>query len=202
MLTVFFLPGAGGSPEFWKPVAERLPADWEKVLFGWPGLGDQPHDPTIKSLEDLVHFVEARIESPIDLVAQSVGGLIATRIAIKRPELVRRLVLVVTSGGVDVARFGGADWRPAFLKTFPNTSRWIVEKEAVTEVPVEKILSPTLLIWGNADDISPIGVGQHLLARIPSAKLHVLAGGDHYIASNMSDQVAQLIAAHLVSPAS
>src|SRR5438105_4037729 len=73
------LPGAGGSPAFWRPVAERLPADWSKILFAWPGLGDQPHDPNLDSLEDLVRLVEAQIDRPIDLIAQSMGGIIAAR---------------------------------------------------------------------------------------------------------------------------
>jgi len=34
---ILFLPGAGGSPAFWRPVADRLPAGWTKVHFGWPG---------------------------------------------------------------------------------------------------------------------------------------------------------------------
>ncbi len=197
MTKVLFLPGAGGSPEFWKPVADQLPADWEKVRLGWPGLGDQPHDANINNVDDLVHYVVSHIDRPLDLVAQSMGGPVATRIAIQRPELVRRLVLVVTSGGVDVNRFGAADWRPEYLKNFPKASSWIVEQRAAMDVPVEKILCPTLLLWGDADGISPVGIGQHLHARIPNSNLHVLAGGDHYIASKKSDQVAQLIEAHL-----
>ena len=45
MRKILFLPGAGGSPEFWQPVAKLLPDQRDKVFFGWPGLGDQPHDP-------------------------------------------------------------------------------------------------------------------------------------------------------------
>ena len=53
MTRILFLPGAGGSPDFWKPVSALLPADWSKEYFGWPGLGHQPHDPSIKSIDDL-----------------------------------------------------------------------------------------------------------------------------------------------------
>ena len=197
MHKVFFLPGAGGSPEFWKPVADRLPADWEKVHFGWPGLGDQPHDPAINGMDDLVRHVETRIDRPVDLVAQSMGGLIAARIAIGRPERVRRLVLVVTSGGIDVGRFGAFDWRSDYRKAFPSAAPWIVQMNASMDEPVERISCPTLLLWGDADAISPVGIGQHLQARIPNARLHVLPGGDHDIASNQADHVAKLIAAHL-----
>ena len=103
MHKVLFLPGAGGSPDFWKPVGSLLPADWLKHYFGWPGLGHQPHDPAIGNLDDLVQLAVREIDGPVDLVAQSMGGVIAARIALEWPSLVRRLVLCVTSGGVDMA---------------------------------------------------------------------------------------------------
>jgi surfactin synthase thioesterase subunit len=65
MRKVLFLPGVGGSAKFWEPVAQRLPTDWNKELFGWPGLGDQPHDPAINSIDDLVRLVEARIDGQL-----------------------------------------------------------------------------------------------------------------------------------------
>ena len=106
---ILFLPGAGGSPNFWKPVASALPADWRKEHFGWPGLGAQPHDPAINSLDDLKRLVTAKMEGPVDLVAQSMGGVIAAQIALEHPELVRRLVLCVTSGGVDMKGLGAVE---------------------------------------------------------------------------------------------
>ena len=62
MRKILFLPGAGGSPEFWRPVAKLLQDVREKVLFGWPGLGDQPHDPAISGIDDLVRLVDAKID--------------------------------------------------------------------------------------------------------------------------------------------
>jgi pimeloyl-ACP methyl ester carboxylesterase len=193
-----FLPGAGGSPEFWQPVSKRLPTDWEKVLFGWPGLGDQPHDPSLCGIDDLVRLVEAQIDQPVDLIAQSMGGVIAARIAIARPDRVRRLVLVATSGGVDMERFRAADWRAAYRAQFPRAARWITEKPAATEICVERISAPTLLLWGDADDISPPDVGCHLRDRIPNATLHILPGSDHDLALNRAEEVAGYIAGHLM----
>src|SRR6266851_4646486 len=108
MTRILFLPGSGASPDFWKPVGRLLPAAWQKEYFGWPGLGDQPHDPKVRGMDDLVRMVEAKIDGPVDLVAQSMGGFIAARLAIERPPDVRRLVLTVTSGGVDMAGLGAS----------------------------------------------------------------------------------------------
>lgn len=197
MAKILFLPGAGGSPDFWKPVGARLPAEWPKHYFGWPGLGHQPHDPAIKGIDDLVQLVTTRIEGPVDLVAQSMGGVIAVRVALARPALVRRLVLCVTSGGVDMAGLGAADWRADYRKSFPGAAAWITSMGASPGLPVENIEAPTLLIWGDADAISPVAVGRHLEARIPKAHLEIVPGGGHDLAMTHCDAVSALIAQHL-----
>ena len=197
MRKILFLPGAGGSPEFWQPVADLLQGEREKVLFGWPSLGDQPHDPAISGIDDLVRLVDARIDGPVDLVAQSMGGVIAARLALARPAEVGRLVLVVTSAGVNMQQFGASDWRADYRRQFPGAAGWITGEGAATELAVERITAPTLLIWGDADPISPVAVGRHLERRMPNARLHVVAGGDHSLASTRAEFVAPLIATHL-----
>ena len=194
---ILFLPGAGGSPQFWKPVAEALPDAWPKEHFGWPGLGAQPYDPAIRGVDDLKKLVTAKMHEPVDLVAQSMGGVIAARIALEHPELVRRLVLCVTSGGVDMAGLGASDWRAGYRRSFPKAASWITDGSATPPLPVEKIAAPTLLIWGDADPISPVAVGCHLAERLPNARLEIVPGGDHDVASTHVDLVARLIAKHL-----
>jgi pimeloyl-ACP methyl ester carboxylesterase len=197
MHKILFLPGAGGSLEFWRPVANLLQDAREKVFFGWPGLGDQPHDPAVSCIDDLARLVDAEIDGPVDLVAQSMGGVIAARLALARPNEVRRLVLTVTSAGVNMQQFGASDWRADYRRQFPKAAGWITEERAAAELPVERIMAPTLLIWGDADPISPVAVGRHLEGRIPNASLHVVPGGDHSLALTRAELVAPLIARHL-----
>ncbi|WP_147153058.1 alpha/beta fold hydrolase [Reyranella soli] len=197
MAKILFLPGAGASPDFWKPVGALLPADWSKEYFGWPGLGDQPHDPAIKGIDDLVRMVAAKMDGPVDLVAQSMGGGIATRLAIEQPRNVRRLVLTVTSAGIDMAGLGASDWRESYRKSFPHAMPWITESRAAALLPVEQIAAPTLLLWGDADPISPVAVGRHLEQRISGARLHVVRGGDHDLAQTHAAEIAPLIERHL-----
>ena len=198
MTDIFFLPGTGASPAFWKPVGERLPAGRTKHYFGWPGLGDEPADPAIGSYDDLIALVETQLgDEPVDIVAQSMGGFIAAHVALAHPTKVRRLVLTATSGGIDLAPFGVSDWRPDYRKAYPHAASWITAGRAAPNLPVEKIACPTLLLWADADAISPLAIGRHFETRLPDAKLHVIASTEHRFAASHAAEVAPLIAAHL-----
>jgi pimeloyl-ACP methyl ester carboxylesterase len=199
MTKILFLPGSGASPEFWKPVGEKLPAERPKEYFGWPGLGRQPPDPAINGMDDLVAMVVARMDGAVDLVAQSMGGVVAARIALTYPQRVRRLVLTVTSGGVDMVAFGASDWRAAYRAAFPEAAEWIYEPRAAAPLPVERITAATLLIWGDSDPISPIAVGRHLEKQMPKARLELIAGGDHDVARTHAADVAALVERHLTA---
>jgi pimeloyl-ACP methyl ester carboxylesterase len=59
------------------------------------------------------------------------------------------------------------------------------------------IAAPVLLLWGDADSISPIAVGRRLLELLPNARLHVVKGGGHDLAVTHADEVAAIIQEHL-----
>lgn len=103
---VVFLPGAAGASEFWRPVSARLPSSWRRTLLDWPGAGSEPPDPAIASFETSTEHVEARLPEACDLMAQSMGGIVALALALQNPGRIRRRVLVATSGGLDVAGLG------------------------------------------------------------------------------------------------
>jgi len=194
---VVFLPGAIGDGDFWRDVGEALPAAWEKVYMSWPGLGDQPHDPSIRGFDDLVGMVADELERPSDLVAQSIGGLVAVGVATRVPGLVRRLVLVASTGGVDVGRLGAADWREEYRRAFPHAAGWVGDRRPDQTEQLRALASPTLLVWGGADPISPVAVGEHLAGLIPGAALRVVQDGTHDLGRDAAGTVALLIEAHL-----
>ncbi len=195
---LIFLPGAGADPDFWRPVGERLPAAWGKVYLGWPGLGHQPPHPQVNGLEDLVGLVEAQTgEAPVDLLAQSMGGLVAMLTALRHPQKVRRLVLSVTSAGLDMKQLGAAAWQATYHRNHPNAARWLSDVHVDLSAQLPGITLPVLLLWGDADPISPVAVGERLADLLPNARLHVLPGGDHDLVHQRADEVAPLIEAHL-----
>jgi pimeloyl-ACP methyl ester carboxylesterase len=191
-----FLPGVGADPDFWRPLGERLPAAWEKIYLGWPGLGRQPPDPSVTGRRDLLRLVEEAIgDGPTDLLAQSMGGVLAIQAALRQPERVRRLVLTVTSGGVDMAGLGAINWRDNYRRENPRAPAWVFEPWG--EPAIADVGQPTLLIWGDADPISPVAVGERLASLLPNATLRVVAGGDHGLAEPRSAEIAPWIEAHL-----
>ena len=112
MFKYLFLPGAGGSGCYWKPGA--IEAQLDGVFFAWLGLGEEPPAEGANSIDDLVGLAARVMTEPVNVITQSMGGIIAIRLALALPKLVRNLVLAVTSVGVPVADLGGSDWRPLF----------------------------------------------------------------------------------------
>lgn len=194
---ILFLPGVGGDPQFWQPVSGLLDHPAARRLMGWPGFGPVPADPAVRGMADLVARVVDAIDQPTALVAQSMGGIVAVQAALQRPGLVTHLVLTATSGGVDMAAHGAQDWRPAFAKAHPTVPPWFADYREDLTARMAAVTAPTLLLWGDADPISPVGVGRRLQALLPHSRLQVVPGGAHDLANRHAARVAPLIAAHL-----
>lgn len=195
---LFFLPGVGGDPDFWRPLGDRLPAEWRKTYFDWPGLGNQPADPVVNSYNDLIGLVEAQLpDYPVDLLAQSMGGAMAMTLALRHPERIRKLVLAVTSGGMAMSAFDAEDWRTDYRREYPQAAEWIMAEKPDISEQLCKIRQPVLLIWGDSDPISPVAAGQYLAGCLPHAELHIIAGGQHDLIHSRAPEVAGLIECHL-----
>ncbi len=195
---LIFLPGAGGDPGFWRPLGALLPGGWGQTYLGWPGLGDQPPSAEVQGFDDLVRLVEEQLgDGPVDLLAQSMGGPVALRVALRHPGRVRRLVLAATSGGVDVSGLGGADWRPDYRRHYPDAAAWIADARPDLTDLLPGVAQPTLLLWGDADPISPLAVGQRLRQLLPDAALFVVPGGDHAMVHDRPQAIAGAIVRHL-----
>jgi putative restriction endonuclease len=194
---ILFLPGAAGRPEFWRPVAERLQDLGPTHRFAYPGFGDVPADPAVRSLDDLFSWLPLRLpDGRSHVVAQSTGGILAVRLAIEHPDRVARLVLVATSGGVDVARLGGADWRAEYQASLPDAPPWFIEDRTDLGSRLDSIRAPTLLLWSDTDPVSPLAVADLLASAIPGAGRVVVHSGTHAFAEERPDEVAAAIRAH------
>jgi pimeloyl-ACP methyl ester carboxylesterase len=196
-----FLPGAGGRRSFWQPVARQLDPRIECEVLAWPGFGDEPRDDSIEDLGGLAAYVLQRMGEPCDLVAQSMGGVIALSLALEHPDLVNRLVLTGTSGGIDVLRFGGEDWRAetAAGGAAEQTPAWFVADHTDLTAQIASIAAPALLIWGEDDRISPPAAGEYLASMLSHARFAVVPG-DHDHPHSHPAATAALISPFLLSP--
>ncbi|HEU0074947.1 MAG TPA: alpha/beta hydrolase [Dehalococcoidia bacterium] len=201
MTRVVFLPGASGKRAFWQPVAERLGLGNDALLFAWPGFGDEPADLRIQRLSDLAAYCIHRLDGPSTLIAQSMGGVVALQIALQRPDLVQRLVLCGTSGGIDMARFNAEDWRDAYateyLPSFNHAPSWFVDDRTDLTAQIASISAPSLLLWGAEDRISPPAAGEYLATLLPDSRFVTVPGGTHALPAEKPDEVALQIAAFL-----
>lgn len=196
---LFFLPGAGGRTQFWEPVSDLLACPAPKVHVAWPGFNGVPRDRDIDSIDDLATMLLANIDQPSALVAQSMGGVVAILAALRKPECITHLVLSVTSGGMDLSPFDAEDWRPAMRAAHSGLPDWFTSYRQDLAPRLSALCMPTLLLWGDADPISPVQVGERLAALLPQAHLHVFQGGQHDLGCTFADQVAPLIDRHLSS---
>lgn len=190
---LIFLPGALGRMDFWIPVATLINHSSEKIHFGWPGFGPTPSDPDTNGIDDLVGRVIAAMDRPSALIAQSMGGTIALRVALDRPDLVTHLILAEMSGGIDITGLGAEDWRPFVRDNYPALPDWFLNYDEDLTDRLYQINMPTMLLWGDADPISPVEVGEKLAACLPHAELHIIEGADHDMGFTHAPQVAVLI---------
>ncbi|OYO28780.1 alpha/beta fold hydrolase [Janthinobacterium sp. PC23-8] len=142
-------------------------------------------------------MVVNQIDGPCALIAQSMGGVVAIRAALARPEHVTHLVLAATSGGLDIAGLGAQDWRELVRKDFPTLPDWFLNYHEDLSGQLSDLRMPMLLLWGDADPISPVNVGERLLRLLPCADLHIIKGADHDLAYTHAAAVAGLIDQHL-----
>lgn len=199
-LPLVFFPGAGGRAEHLRPIGERLARRRSTMICEYPGLGGVAPDPSLHSLSDLQRHLLDQLPERFDLVTMSMGGVLALRIALEQPERLRKLVLLATSGGVDMSSLGGIDWRDTFRRVQPNAPSWFLEDRTDVTPELGKITLPTLLIYGDADLIAPPRVGQLLQERLGNARLEVIPDATHDLEIDYPDLIASMIEAHLRRP--
>lgn len=197
MNNLIFLPGASGSTTFWHPLIEKLPQHYQTKIIGYPGFGDTPQSLEVKSFEDLTNHVVDQINEESVIVAQSMGGIFAVATALQKPQLVKGLVLIGTSGGINLERFNVQDWREAYRQTFLKYPDWFITTNANYEEFLSDINIEILLIWGDQDPVSPVEVGTYLNQIFKNSRLHIVKGGDHQLAEKHADEVATQIKDYL-----
>jgi pimeloyl-ACP methyl ester carboxylesterase len=92
-----YVHGLGGSSQNWTDLADLLADRFDGEAIDLPGFGrsDPARSYTIAALANRVcRWIEYGGRGPVHLVANSMGGAVAVRVAGTRPDLVRTLTLI------------------------------------------------------------------------------------------------------------
>ena len=198
MNQLVFLPGASGSQGFWQPLRAALTEYPDQQVIAYPGFDGVAPNVAIQNLYDLQELVNRQIQDDSILIAQSMGGVLAVGLALKHPQKIKGLVLLATSGGLNLKTFHCADWRTDYHEHFKTAPDWFVQDQTeFSRIQLESLDIPILLIWGDHDPLSTVQLGQYLAGIFKNAKLHIIQGGDHFFANSHANQVAMLIQDYL-----
>ena len=190
--SITLVPGAAGLASFWDRIRERLPSDWQQRSLDLPGLGPVPARSDISSYDQLVDHIASGISVPSVVAGQSMGGFLALQLSLRHPALVTHLVLIVATGGVDMARHGAVDWRPRERTNGANPA-WTFAPVPDLSSQLGRIQIPVLLIWATRDPLSPLTMGQQLEADLPNARLITFDTDDHWVARRFPGETARAI---------
>jgi len=182
-IPIVFLHGFGGGASAfeWSKVYPVFESTIAADLIGW---GDSSHPARDYRPEDYVmtiaEFLQKLAARPVTLVASSLTGAFAIRLAVQQPELVRSLFLVCPSGFNDFGQNAGRRIPLDIINT-PILDRIIYTIGATTDFAVRNFLENFL--FANRDRITPEMVNAYLeSARKPNADYAALAflRGDLY----------------------
>ncbi|MFE7741794.1 alpha/beta hydrolase [Nocardia sp. NPDC057455] len=89
--------------DWWDPqLLEYLAAEHDVITFDDIGVGyttGEPRDSADGFVEGAIEFIEALGLTEVDLLGWTLGGTVAQRVALRRPDLVRKLVLAACNPG-------------------------------------------------------------------------------------------------------
>ncbi|KXO82590.1 alpha/beta hydrolase [Acinetobacter venetianus] len=197
MNNLVFLAGASGNTKFWTPLIEKLPESYTKQVIAYPCFHGEPAHPDINSFDDLTSYVTEKIQQPSILIAQSMGGIFAIAAALKKTHLIKGLVLIATSGGINLDQFQVQDWRQGYQAEYLQYPDWFVTANIAYENSLTDVDIKTLLIWGDQDFISPVPVGQYLNRILKNSTLYIVKNGDHQLAEKYANEVSLQIKHYL-----
>jgi pimeloyl-ACP methyl ester carboxylesterase len=198
--------GLSESTRLWSRNVPELAGHYRVYLVDLPGFGTmrryRQHFDLTRSGLWLAAWLEALGLQTVNLVGHSMGGYVSMALAATHPERVKRLVLVDSIGmplNLPVRRLIyqalkaiartlpafwmciGYDYLRAGPRTILRATQQIVTLEAADVLATlagERV--PTLVIWGERDDLVPFSLGRQLHARLNGARLCVLPGANHF----------------------
>lgn len=193
----------------WQPFIDLLTErGFEATFLGLPGLL-KPLDESwnLDQYVEWVH-AKVKKDKPVILIGHSFGGQVATRLSYLHPKDVSKLVLIDSSGIPDL-RWTSWLKRQVFLylaklgKPLASIAplrnifyKFVGERDYYKATPAQRktmqqvirtdlrpiapnVQQPTLIIWGEHDQTTPLVMGQTFLQLLPQSTLNIIASARH-----------------------
>lgn len=228
MKKIFIIHGWTYTTDAWNACIDVLRTrDLEPVMLSVPGLMSASEDVwTLEKYVEWLRR-EIKDDFPVILIGHSNGGRIAIACAARYPEYVKHLVLIDAAGivhheflleakrtmGKILAKIGRRMTTSRFVRkvfyrlidardyeratpAMRETMKNLIEYDATPEL--QKIVAPTLIIWGKHDDATPVSDAYTLHAGIRQSGVNVIPDAAHSPHATHPDTVGALIADWIV----
>lgn len=198
---IVLIHGLAGSSRWWERNVLQLAEQFTVYVVDLIGFGSSSATHAFV-LKDAAAYLAAWMDrlglDQVSVIGHSMGGVIAADLAAEYPSRIDRLVLVAAA--VFVAEqnpllhaFGVVQEflykRPQFLPILvgdafqagaPTLARAVVELLTTDITPkLRRIQSPTLVVWGERDTITPVDAGRRLCSHLPNGRLAVIERAGH-----------------------
>ena len=214
--------GVGNSDDLLDSIGVPLVDRFRVVAFDRRGHGRTADTDAPFHYDDMAaHAIAllARLDDapPVHLVGWSDGGIVAMLVALNRPDLVDRLVLIGTNfhiDGVHAIDMGDMEPPPAMLEAYAERSpdgadhfpvvaakgmAMMTTEPTLTTDEVARLRHPTLVLVGD-DDMVRLSHTVALYEALPAGRLCVVPGASHAVVMERPGFVAAVIEEFLLGP--
>ncbi|HEY2093122.1 MAG TPA: alpha/beta fold hydrolase [Thermoanaerobaculia bacterium] len=196
---IVLLHGLGGSSDWFRFNVEVLAESHLVAAADLVGFG-RTHARRPLVFEEIAallsRWIESSFDEPVHLAGNSMGGHIAIHVAAKRPDLVRSLILIDSTGipfafdprthfeygalphrGMAFARVLMRDAFRAGPTTLALAFARLLRDDA--RPLLRELRMPVLLLWGENDPLVPVPYAQQMHELIPQSRLVILPNAGH-----------------------
>lgn len=201
---VILIHGLGGSSDWWRHNFEALARDHHVCAIDLIGFSRNRfflkrsrlplRFEEIAAL--LARWIETEFGEPAHIIGNSMGGHIAIHLAASRPDVVRSLVLV-NSTGIPFRVAPAEHIRNFFVPRGLLSFLLILLRDVFRAGPTSMVLAlgrifrddarplmrslqaPVLLVWGEHDPLVPLLYGKQMLIEMPNARLEIIPRSAH-----------------------
>lgn len=215
---VLFVHGLAGSMGVYGRVLPNAGERQPVFALDLPGFGSSVslhgRHTVAAYVEDLVDFIRTVAGDRVHLVCHSLGGQVCLWLALDHPDLVETLALIDAAGTYDPRAFvehmsrgllgsvrpekdplmqlvmgSQDDLLPHLLGFDPLMLAALSSFDANLGARVRQLRVPTLIIWGEHDELFGLDVALSLKENIVGSELRVVAGAGHSPQVSHPDQV-------------